>query len=119
MLGLKDLAEKQQHICQKYSSQYKPVAINEMVAVALQTLGKQPIYATRVILEEGENISWFIHCGEYSDAKDFYQPLHALHLVKELPQVLPYLALDHGYHFIIDNQGYEDVWFDGSEQEVT
>ncbi|MDQ9021403.1 hypothetical protein RFI02_09830 [Acinetobacter sichuanensis] len=114
---MQKLAMSQQQICEKYHSKWNPIKPNEMVAIALQTLGQQPINASRVILREGETISWFIFCGEYSDAVDFYQPMHASHLDQYLPQVIPYLALDHGFNFIIDNEGYEDVWCEITEKD--
>ena len=106
-----------QQICAKYHSKYNPIPPNEMVAIALQTLGQQPIYAMRIVPEQNENITWFIHCGEYSEADDFYQPMHASHLDQLLPQVLPYLALDHGFNFIIDDDGYEDIWSEFTDKE--
>ena len=32
-----------------------------------------------------------------------------------LPDVLPYLALEQGYRFMIDADDYEDVWKEGDE----
>lgn len=57
---MQKLAMSQQQICEKYHSKWNPIKPNEMVAIALQTLGQQPINASRVILREGETISWFI-----------------------------------------------------------
>ncbi len=112
-----NLIDLQKQICEKYQSVYRAINESEMIAIALQTLGQQPITASRVILRDGEMISWFIHCGEYSDADDFYQPMHASHLDQLLPQVLPYLALDHGFNFIIDDDGYEDIWSEFTDKE--
>ena len=64
-----------------------------MVAVALDTLGQMPIVGERIVLDEGETVSWFIYCGE-SDADDFYRPIHWYHLIEQLPEVLPYLGLE-------------------------
>ncbi|SCB37248.1 hypothetical protein GA0061100_114102 [Rhizobium hainanense] len=81
-----------------------------MVALALSTLGCMPIHGVRQAAPEDGNISWFFYCGEYSDAKDFYQPVHTAHLSELLPAVVKYLRLPVGTRFIIDDQGYEDVW---------
>jgi hypothetical protein len=81
-----------------------------MVAVAIATLGKTPVYGSRVALPEGGNISWFFHCGEYSDAPDFYQPVHVEHLEEMFPSVVRYLRLPTGAKFVIDDQSFEDVW---------
>jgi hypothetical protein len=97
-------------ICQKYHSQYEPVQPNDMVAVALQTIGQIPICGTRVILTSNEKISWFFHCGEFSEDDNFYQPIHVAHLNDLLPEVVSYLALEQGFRFVIDGKEYEDVW---------
>ncbi|AZC96337.1 immunity protein Imm33 domain-containing protein [Pseudomonas chlororaphis] len=101
----------QKDICEKYGLPVLPP--DEMVAIAIATLGKSPIYGTRIPLPEGGNVSWFIHCGEHSNADDFYQAVHTEHLSEMLPQVLNYLCLPAGAKFIIDNEGYEDVWMEG------
>jgi hypothetical protein len=102
------LRTQQEALCARHGLQ--AVEPEEMVAVAMSTLGRMPIYGTRIALSEGDNVSWFFHCGEYSDADDFYQPLHAAHLSTYLPSVLPYLRLPPGARFIIDAAGYEDIW---------
>ena len=103
----------QQQMCDKYG--LAPHPPEAMVAIALDTLHKSPIYGSRISLPEGGTVSWFIHCGEHSPAIDFYQTLHASHLVDELPEVLKYLFLPEGSRFIIDREGYEDVWMAGAE----
>lgn len=107
-----NINELQQEVCKKYHSEFEPLLSDEIVAVALGSLGQQPIVGERIILQEGENVSWFIHCGEFSEQVDFYQPIHWQHLAEMLPEVLPYLGLSQGFRFIIDHQGYEDVWFE-------
>lgn len=102
---------KQRHICDKYHLPAQPP--EAMVALAIGSLAQSPIYGTRIDLPENGTISWFIHCGEHSDAADFYQALHATHLQEMLPQVLDYLALPSGAKFILDREGYEDVWREG------
>lgn len=102
------LRAQQEAVCARYG--LHAVAPEEMVAVAMSTLGRMPVCGTRIALSDGDNVGWFFHCGEYSDAADFYQPLHAAHLSTYLPSVLPYLRLPAGARFIIDDAGYEDVW---------
>ncbi|MCS3431964.1 hypothetical protein [Klebsiella sp. BIGb0407] len=98
----------QKAVCAKYNLPLSPP--EEMVAIALDSLHKSPIYGTRIELPENGTISWFIHCGEHSAANDFYQPLHLHHLAETLPEVIKYLFLPAGAKFIIDREGYEDVW---------
>ncbi len=100
--------DAQEKICSKYGMPVQ--APEEMVAIAIDSLGKSPIYGSRVQLPGDGNISWFIHCGEFSDADDFYKPVHVHHLSEMLPQVVNYLCLPTGAKFIIDTAGYEDVW---------
>ncbi|WP_254613850.1 immunity protein Imm33 domain-containing protein [Burkholderia lata] len=111
-----ELRARQEAVCARYG--LPVVEPDDMVAVAMSTLGKAPVYGTRIVLSEGHNVSWFFHCGEYSDAADFYQPLHAAHLSTHLPLVLPYLMLPAGARFIIDDTGYEDIWMDLSDNAV-
>lgn len=102
--------EKQLAVCRRYG--LPPTTPEAMVAVALDSLGRSPLYGTRIALSPGGTVSWFFHAGEHSDAEDFYQALHTCHLQDVLPQVLAYLFLPPGARFIIDDAGYEDVWLD-------
>lgn len=105
------MTDKQKAICLKYKTNFVESSPYLKCGIALQTIGKQPIYGVRHPIENGTT-GWYIHCGEYSEDPDFYQPLHTVHIKDYLPEVLPYLSLPPGYGFIIDENGYEDVWFD-------
>lgn len=105
---LKDCLQLQLNTCRKH--ELPDLEPEDMVAVALSTVGKMPVYGTRTALPETGNISWFFHCGEYSDADDFYQPVHTEQLTEILPLAIKYLRLPYGSKFIIDDNGYEDVW---------
>ncbi|MEQ4923665.1 immunity protein Imm33 domain-containing protein [Proteus hauseri] len=100
----------QTEICKRY--EVLPLAPEEKVAVALNSLNDNPIYGTRIELPEAGTISWFFYCGEFSDSDDFYQVIHTSHLDKALPEVVNYLYLPEGSRFIIDRSGYEDIWFE-------
>jgi hypothetical protein len=82
-----------------------------MVGAARQTQGQKPINGLRY-QPDGESNGWFVWAGEWSDADDFFQPLHIEHFGDYFPSAYPYLDLPPGYRFVIDNEGYEDVWFD-------
>ncbi len=77
-----------------------------------------PIHGLRHPVE-GDTNGWYIWCGEYSEADDFFQPLHVEHLEECLPEVLKLLPLPPGYRFVIDKDGYEDIWFDESLLDVS
>jgi hypothetical protein len=62
-------------------------------------------------LPEGDFSGWFLWAGEsFSEADDFFAPLHVHHLSERCPEVLPYLALPPGWSFAIGT-GLEDLWF--------
>ena len=107
--------EQQEQVCKKYNLPMQPP--EALVAVALDTLSENPIYGTRIQLPEDGTISWFIHCGQHSADSDFYKPLHTSHLVELLPNVIKYLYLPEGTEFIIDRNGYEDVWLSEAEKK--
>ncbi|EKK06418.1 hypothetical protein ACINNAV72_A0034 [Acinetobacter baumannii Naval-72] len=46
--------EIQKNVCKKFNSKFVKPLENEMVAIALDSLGKMPITGIRNILEEGE-----------------------------------------------------------------
>lgn len=46
-----DLETLQRQICKKYQSKYIEFNLSDRVAIALQSLGQQPIYAVRVALK--------------------------------------------------------------------
>ena len=108
--------EEQLQVCQRYGSAPFGINLALNVGIALKTLTRMPINATRLPEENGTS-GWYIHGGEYSERPDFYQPLCGEHLHKYCSQIIKYLALAPGYRLIIDNAGYEDVWYDSSVLE--
>ena len=60
----------------------------------------------------GRSSGWYIWAGKYSDAEDYFEPVHVRHLLEKYPFVLAYLGLPPGWRFQIDDKGYEDVWED-------
>ncbi|MFK7089515.1 hypothetical protein AAFM71_11950 [Chromobacterium violaceum] len=103
-------SKEQIEICKKYSSKIIDLDENEMVAIALETIGQLPIRGVRTSKREGDNISWFFYCGEFHASPDFFKPMHASHLNEYLPEVLKFLCLEPGYKFMTDQYGFEDVW---------
>jgi hypothetical protein len=103
--------DAQKLVCHKYNSSVVLVSPQMKIGLALNTLKNIPIYGVR-LLPENDTEGWYIWGGEYSDDPDFFQPVHISHIEEILPLVIPYLALAPGYKFIIDQDGYEDVWFD-------
>ena len=103
--------EEQLAICKKYGSAYVEPEDAEIVGVALETLGREPIYGVRITPAENAT-GWYICGGPRSDDPNFYQPVCLSHLRERCPSVLKYLSLEPGFKFLIDRSGYEDVWKD-------
>ena len=111
---LAELIAEQKLLCEEVGSAYVEVQGDDVIAVAVHTLNKEPIVGLRKLPDEN-NVSWFIYGGELDGAEDFFELISVQELAKEFPEALPYLALDTGYRFMIDSDDYEDVWKEGDE----
>ena len=80
--------------------------------IGVSLSGEWPLHGLRHRPDRLTN-GWFIWSGEYSDADDFFVPLHFEHVEDRLPAAAPYLALPPGYRFLIA-PGHQDVWFDAT-----
>ncbi len=101
-------------ICERQGVAPREPERNSKLGIALGTIGKAPINGLRHPPENGTN-GWYIWCGEeLIDKDDFFSPLHVEHIEEYLPIVEKYLALPPGYRFLLDENGYEDIWFDTS-----
>ncbi|WP_332643758.1 immunity protein Imm33 domain-containing protein [Aeromicrobium sp.] len=69
-----------------------------------------PIHGLRHAPEAGTS-GWYIWTGEFNEAGDFFQPLHAAHLVQRAPGVAKFLTLPPGSRFLIAPD-HEDIWSD-------
>lgn len=108
-----DLITEQKLVCEEYGSAYIAVNEDDVIAVAVDSLHQEPIVGIRNKPEAGEDVTWFIYAGEHDDREDFFQTVCVKDLQELLPEVLPFLALEHGYRFMIDREEYEDVWKEG------
>jgi len=103
--------QRQQTLCEQYG--VHPVACGNELRVGISRNvrdGALPIHGIR-ISPVGEESGWFIWRGEYSDAADFFVPLHVGHLRDWCPAVRPFLLLPPKWRFQIA-PGYEDAWLD-------
>ncbi len=108
--------ERQKEVCATYNSQWKP--INKKLRVGFSAnLDKDPINGLRHPNEKGTT-GWFIWTGDYSERDDFFQPICAEHLLQLRPDIIKYLGLDIGYRFLIDKNGYEDIWYDDTLKNI-
>jgi hypothetical protein len=104
-------------ICQRFGTEYMPPDDGQKVGIALASLGNMPLHALRPY-PENSTCGWYIYGGELSADADFFQPLHAGHLAKRCPDIVPYLALPPGWRVLLAPD-YEDVWFDDELLSVT
>jgi len=104
--------KEQKDICEKYSQDL--FATSEELKVGIYDnikSGVMPLHGLRYF-PEGDTSGWYIWAGEYSEADNFFKPMHISHLKEYYPELLKYLALPPGNRFVIDDKGYEDIWFD-------
>lgn len=98
----------QKETCLKYEVSESDV--EDMVGVALETIGKSPVYGERVSIGEGEKIGWLFYCGEFSERIDFFKPVHTYHLRDILPSVIKFLRMPPESGFVVDSYGNEEIW---------
>lgn len=109
---MEEIEKIQIAICEKWNTEYTPSPMYLKVGISLNIKhGGQPINGLRH-QQVDDTSGWYIWGGEYSDADDFFIPLHIEHLNDWCPEVLKFLGLPPGYRFLFDNKGYEDVWLD-------
>ena len=107
--------DKQKEICETYSSKWAPIN-NKMFVGVSDNLNADPIHGLRHPSDGGTG--WFIWTGEYSQEDDFFKPMCAEHLLQIRPKIIKYLALDVGFRFLADNNGYEDIWHDETLKQI-
>jgi hypothetical protein len=110
--GFEGAIEAQTEVCRRLGAAFDPPDLHLRAGVSVNLRsGIEPINGLRE-WPEGNLSGWFFWAGtELSEADDFFQPLHLVHLPLWLPRILPYLALPLGWRFLLA-EGYEDVWFD-------
>src|SRR4051794_13925900 len=104
-------AESQRIVCARFGSPFEPPTRGSTMGAALTTLSGLPLNALRH-RAQGAVSGWYIWGGKaFSQAPDFFKPLHVVHADDCCPSLLPYLALAPGWRVLL-GPGYEDVWFD-------
>ena len=108
----RDTLAAQVALCERFGVEHHATPSDSKVGVAANVRDDlNPLNGLRHMGDVGIT-GWFVWAGEqFSEADDFFLPLHVAHLREWRPQVLPYLGLPPGWRFLIA-PGYEDVWFD-------
>jgi len=112
-----DVITEQQKVCKKYKASYKESPNGLKVGISLNVKnGCFPIHGLRHPASDTAT-GWYIWAGDYSNAPNFFQPLHVEHLNEWNPIIEKYLGLAPSWRFLI-TPNYEDVWQDLSLLEV-
>ena len=111
------VTDEQRRVCERFGAD--PVAAAPELMVGIGPLPADPATPVHGLRHPpaANTTGWYIWSGEWSDADDFFRPLHAGHLETDLAVVLPYLALPPGWRFLLA-PGHEDVWSDASLLDV-
>ncbi len=104
--------ERQLAVCGTQRVEPVPVDRGQKLGIARNVReGGRPVNGVRVWPKD-DTSGWFIWAGtDWSDAADFFEPLHVEHLEDWCPAAMPFLLLPPGWRFLVDG-GYVDVWFD-------
>ena len=102
----KVICQKKGVVCTEFNPNLK-IGISDEVLIGLL-----PIHGLRHP-PEGNTSGWYIWAGDkFSESEDFFKPYCIKHLFDKKSEIIKYLGLPAGYRFLIDNKGYEDIWFD-------
>jgi hypothetical protein len=107
-----EIFRAQRALCTRVGSPLLAVGGNEKMGVSRSALdvANWPLKGVRHRPEAG-TCGWYVFAGTYSEDPNFYQPMHAQHLLDVRPEVAEYLGMSPGWAFVIA-PGYEDVWQD-------
>jgi hypothetical protein len=110
---MENLLNEQKEICIKYDFEFSEIDVILKIGISQNLIDfkEYPIHGLRHKPDENTS-GWFIWTGEYSKEDDFFVPIHIFHLKKFIPEIQKYLCLPPGCRFLVDDKGYEDVWFD-------
>ena len=101
---------QQKELCERLNVEHVPTEPFQIIGLA-DDAHLTPINGLRHSVE-GQMAGWYVWTGDYKEIADFFKPIHAYHILGTKPEIIKYLGLPVGYRFLIDNDGYEDVWYD-------
>ena len=106
------IVDQQIEVCRRFGAEYQPLDLDLKLGVSRNFFsGAAPSNGLRHLSKKG-TCGWYLWASEeFSEAEDFFQPLHVRHLIERQSEVIKYLGLPKGWRFIIAGD-YEDVWFD-------
>ncbi len=106
------IRQSQEQICAHFGVEACEALDGEKVGISETALnGLMPLNGLRHPPTTGVS-GWYFWGGEeFSEADDFFKPLHLAHLEKNCELCLKFLLLPPGWRFLTDGT-YQDVWFD-------
>ncbi len=109
---LSQMIEKlQREFCLQRGAKYVPAEPDLKSGLATTTKGLVPMNGLRH-RREGSTTGWYIWFGEeFSEAPDFFAPVHTRHIYDEYPDIVKLLGLPPGYRFLMAGD-YLDIWYD-------
>ncbi len=111
------LEEIQGGFCRARGIQYVATPGDSKLGFALSTEGLLPLNGLRHPAV-GDTSGWYIWGGErFSDAPDFFSPVHAKHVFQGRPELIGLLGLPPGYRFLVAGD-HLDIWCDPSLLDV-
>lgn len=106
-----DLLSEQERICREHGVECVLPRPHMKIGLARNTaLDLFPIHGLRH-LPADDTTGWFIWAGEYSEADDFFEPVHVGHLAELCLPAARFLGLPSGWRFLTA-PGHDDAWFD-------
>ena len=116
---MSSLSDAQKSICQNFGADFLQCDESLKIGISRDFDPRRfPVNGLRH-LPSGDAAGWYIWSGEkFSEAPDFFVPLHAKHVRQRYPEVARYLGLAPGWRFLIA-PGQEDVWFDANLLHAT
>lgn len=107
----------QREACKKHDTEFLAAPDDSKLGFAAATEGKIPINGLRHP-SSGDTSGWYLWCGtEFSDADDFFVPLHLWHIYEKHPELTSLLGLPPGFRFLVAGD-YIDVWYDATLLEI-
>jgi hypothetical protein len=109
----REIEAVQRAVCARQGVPFVPARLFVNSGFAITTKGCLPINGLRHPATE-DTTGWYIWCGEkFSDQRDFFKPVHTIHLYEQYPVIRHLLGLPPGYRFLFAND-YLDIWSDSA-----
>ncbi|WP_353311057.1 hypothetical protein [Shimia sp. NS0008-38b] len=107
-----DTRDIQEQLRRRFAAPLSETPTFHKVGISQSSLdGVLPLNGLRHPVTNGVS-GWYIYGGlAFSQAPDFFMPMHVSHLKERCPLALKFLLLPPGWRFLTDGD-YEDIWFD-------